>query len=111
MATKPLRKVRKVNAATLARTLKLMQVRPFVSAALVADRVGIHIITAQEWMRCLRKERAIHISGWAKDTLGRDASPLYALGPGLDAPRAKLTPAQRTQRYRDKLKATQGETK
>jgi len=94
-------KRRRVGHLVLAKTLALLQARD-VTARVLVERVGIHLVTAQEWLRALKKERTIHICGWMQDSLGRDTTAVFRLGQGLDAPRRKLTPAQRQARYRER---------
>jgi hypothetical protein len=101
MALKPLTKFRKVSHVVLAKTVKLLLTSP-ATAHEVAEHTGLHLVTAQEWMRSLRKEGAVHISGWLADSLGRDVTAVYTLGPGNDKPRHKFTTAERTARYRER---------
>lgn len=99
MAIKPLNKFRKVSHQVLAQTFKLLLNGP-ITAHELAEHTGIHLVTAQEWLRSLRKEEVVHITGWLADSLGRDVTAVYSIGKGKDKPRHKLTPAQRTARYR-----------
>jgi hypothetical protein len=92
---------RRVGHMVLAKTLALLQARD-VTARLLVERVGIHLVTAQEWLRALKKERTIHICGWMQDSLGRDTTAIFRLGQGIDVPRKKLTSAQRQARYRER---------
>jgi hypothetical protein len=103
MANKPLNARVKVSHMALAKTLKLLLEGP-VTAHEVSEVTGIHIVTAQEWMRALRKEKVVHIGGWIADRLDRDITPVYALGPGRDRARRRLTAVQRQARYRERQK-------
>ena len=103
MAIKPLNKYRKVSHVVLAQTVKLLLESPH-TAHEIAEHTGIHIVTAQEWMRCLRKEGVVHIDGWIPDGLGRDTTAVYKLGAGKDKPRHKFTAAERQARYRARKK-------
>ena len=103
MAIKPLSKLRKVNHRTMAQTLKILLDGP-ATAHEVAEHTGIHLITAQEWMRALRKEGVVHIGGWLADSLGRDVTAVYQLGKGRDKPRHKFTHAERQARHRARKK-------
>ena len=75
-----------------------------VSAYDLVDVVGIHLVTAQTWLRALKQENTIHIVGWDVDSLGRDKTPLFRLGAGKDKPRRRKTVAERQKTYRLKKK-------
>ena len=92
---------RKINHQVLAKTFKLLQTQP-VSAADLAKEIGIHLITSQRWLRGLKAERAVHITKWLPDSLGRDATPVYALGDKEDTPRRKQPRSEIMQRYRER---------
>lgn len=66
------------------------------------DVTGWHDDTTRTFLNALHRERAVHVIGWLPDTLGRDAYPIYTIGAGTDKPRAKLTPAERSRRYRQR---------
>lgn len=99
---KVLRKMAKVNHAAIARALRLLQTQELVTSHEVAEETGLHTVTAQEFMRTLRKFKVVYVASWEKDRLGRDCTPVYCLGDKRDVPRARMTPAQRTERYRKK---------
>lgn len=94
----------KVNQDTYARVFKELLDGPMTAHDAV-DVAGLHIVTAQHLMRCLKKHKVVHIAAWEVDSMGRDAIPVYALGAGRDKARRKLTPAQRQARVRAKKKA------
>jgi DNA-binding transcriptional ArsR family regulator len=101
MALTPVNKYRKVSYIVLAQTMKALIEGPVTSHEL-AEITGIHQITAGEWLRSLRKEGAVHISGWLPDSMDRDVTAVYSIGKGRDKPRRKLTPSERQARYRAK---------
>jgi DNA-binding transcriptional ArsR family regulator len=101
MAVKPLNKFRKVSYIVLAQTMKALLEGPVTSHE-IAEITGIHPVTASEWMRSLRKEGAVHISGWIPDSMDRDVTAVYSIGKGKDKARRKLTPSERQARYRAK---------
>jgi hypothetical protein len=93
----------KVNQDTYARILKDLIDGP-ITAYDAVEASGIHIVTAQSLMRCLKKHKAVHIVAWDCDKMGRDTTPVYAIGGGRDKPRNKDTPAVRQARSRAKKK-------
>lgn len=95
--------IHKVNQDTYARLFKHLLASPITAHELV-EETGVHIVTAQSLMRCLKKHKVVHIFGWEKDTMGRDATPIYKLGRGKDRPRERLSAAERQRRYKAKKK-------
>lgn len=94
----------KVNQETYAILFKHLLKEPMTAHELVA-LTGIHTNTAQSLMRCLKKHSVVHICGWEKDTMGRDATPIYAFGKGTNKPRTRVSARERTQRYRARRQA------
>jgi hypothetical protein len=99
---RPYRKMVKVGALSYAQ-LVLHMLEGNHNCQELAEATGLHYVTVLQYTRELHAAGAAHISSWDKDTLGRDLIKVYKIGPGRDAKRAKLTPAQRTQRHRSKL--------
>lgn len=93
----------KVNQDAYARVLKELIDGP-ITAYDAVEASGIHIVTAQSLMRTLRKHKAIHVVAWECDKMGRDTTPVYAIGGGRDKPRHKDSPAVRQARSRAKKK-------
>ena len=100
---KPLQKMARVGHMTLAKTLSYLLDNP-ATAQDICAYTGIHLVTAQEWMRALRKERTVYISAWEPDTKGRDVTPVYTLGRGRDAQRRRKSRAQIAADYRARKK-------
>ena len=98
--------IRKLNAMTQAKLIRLLWDGGYNTAEL-ADQTGLHYVTVLEYVRELYKEGAVHIAAWGKDSRGRLTRPLYKLGPGRDAPKAKLTPAERQARARARRRERQ----
>ena len=94
----------KVSHRVLAQTMKLLNERKRITARELHAEVGVHLVTASEWLRALKKENVLYIAGWLTDSLGRDTTPVYGLGPGLDIPRRSMTQAERQRRYRQRMK-------
>lgn len=95
--------MRKVNQETYARLFKELLNNP-ITPHEAAEVSGIHIITAQSLMRCLKKHKVVHISAWEQDRLGRDVTPVYSLGSKRNVPRRKTSSAQRQAVCRAKKK-------
>lgn len=93
-------KINKVNQETYAIAIKLLQTRP-VSAHEIANKTGLHIITAQSLMRAFKKHGVVHVCNWRQDTKGRDAIPVYDIGFKKDKPRRAMTPAERQRKHRE----------
>lgn len=55
---------------------------------------GLSVNTLHEYMRALRKEGVVHISGWERDAMGRESLRVYKLGFGKDVARRKKSKAQ-----------------
>jgi len=99
-----IRRVRtKVSHSVLAQTLQLLQ-QGDVTARQLCSQTGVHIVTAQAWLRALRDARTVHVCGWLPDVLGRDATPVYRIGAGTPEPRKKLTRAEISKRFRERNK-------
>lgn len=94
--------INKTTQETYAILFKHLLDSPMTAHELAAE-TGVHIVTAQRLMRILKQYKVVHICAWEKDSRGRDVTPVYKLGTGKDKPKAKMTTAERTKRYRDKL--------
>ena len=70
----------------------------------ICAETGLHIVTAQSYLRALHDVGAVHISGWVKNSRGADATKIYTLGVGEDKPRFKLTRSEIARRYKFKKK-------
>jgi hypothetical protein len=95
------RRIFKVNAFTQAKLIKLLLDGAYTCEEL-AQESGLHYVTVLEYARELHRAGAAHICMYEKDSRGRDALKVYKLGPGRDAKRTKLTPAERQARRRSK---------
>ena len=96
------RTCRKINAITQAQLIKLL-LDGIYTCQQLADETGLHYVTVLQYTRELHRFGAAHISSWEKDCRGRDILKVYKIGAGGDAKRSRLTPAQRTARYRSKM--------
>lgn len=91
--------MQKVNQETYALVLKALLDDPHTAHEL-AELSGLHSVTAQSLMRCLKKHKVVHISAWESNSRGCDATPVYKLGKGRDVPRRRQSRAEIAQRYR-----------
>lgn len=96
----------KVSHAVLTQTMQLL-LQGTVTAQQLSSHTGVHLVTAQEWLRALKAGAIIHVVGWLQDSLGRDAIPVYGMWKGVDKPRAKMSRAEISKRYRERQKEKQ----
>jgi hypothetical protein len=93
----------KMNQEMYAMVFKMLVEDPCTTHDLV-EETGMHLVTAQRLMRCFNKHKLVHVCAWEKDAKGRDCTQVYKFGKGKDKPRARMTTAERTERYRSKKK-------
>ena len=98
------RRIVKINALTQAKLIEAM-LDGVYNCQELAEITGLHYVTVLHYTRELHRAKAAHISGWDKDSRGRDVVKIYSIGRGKDAKREKLTGAQRQARTREKKKA------
>ncbi len=94
----------KVNQNTYARLFKELLDGPITPHEAV-EATGLHIVTAQNLFRCLKRHKVVHVAAWEPDRLGRDVTPVYQLGAGRDKPRRKKSAAERQRASRAKKNA------
>ena len=97
------RRIVKINAFTQAKLIEAM-LDGVYNCQELAEITGLHYVTVLQYTRELHRAKAAHISGWDKDSRGRDVVKIYRIGRGKDAKREKLTGAQRQARTREKKK-------
>ena len=102
----PRRRIKKINAFTQARLIKLLLEGTYTCAEL-AEQTGLHYVTVLDYTRELHRSGAVYISSWEKDSRGRDNSRIYKIGVGKDAKRERMTQVERQARYRAKKRAAQ----
>lgn len=93
----------KINAITQAHLIKLLLDGTYTCQEL-ADETGLHYVTVLQYTRELHRAGAAHISGWEKDSRGRDLAKIYKIGVGRDAKRHRKTAIERQIAYRAKKK-------
>lgn len=94
----------KVNVMTYVLVLKHLLTQPMTAHEAV-QLTGIHIVTARRLFNEMHRHKVVHVCEWEQDSLGRDATKVYALGPGKDKKRTAMTSAERTKRYITKKRA------
>lgn len=97
------------NYVIFAKIWKMFDTGRELSAHDVAESLEVAKLTAWKWLACLHEMRCIHIIGWKKDTIGRDQTPVYAMGDGYDKPKSKRTPEDRRRIYALKKARQRGE--
>ena len=92
-ATDDLRKPTKPGALSLAKVVRALLDGP-CSVPELKIASGLSTGTLHAYMRALRKEHAVHICAWEKDSTGRESLRVFKLGPGTDVLRSKKSKAQ-----------------
>lgn len=98
--------MRKINHIKMARTIALLHSGPLTASELAVN-AEVHIVTAQSWLRELKRQGVLRVVRWLPDSLGRDCTPVYELGNADDTPRRRASRAEIMRRYREKKRATQ----
>lgn len=94
-----MRKCSKLRDVCLAKMIAALVDGPCTADELV-DVSGLAKATVYAYMRAMRKEGAVYISGWESDRMGRDAHMIYKLGRGTDKPRRTKTHRENNQAYK-----------
>jgi predicted ArsR family transcriptional regulator len=94
----------RVNALSFAMMVRALYDGPKTLHQL-CEITGLHVWTARHYVKAMQKQEVVHITGWTKDSMGRDAIAHYALGMGLDMPRECKTGAQKQQALRARRRA------
>lgn len=100
------RRVVKVNAITQAQLIELM-LDGELNAKELAAETGLHYVTVLQYVRELRRAKAAYVCRWEPDSRGKHTVAVVKIGRGKDAPRVRLTPAQRQQVCRDRRRDAQ----
>lgn len=72
------------------------------TAAEIIERTGLHRSTVSALLGALRKHDLIHVSWWCPDTMGRDSTPVYRWGVGIDTPRRRTKSTRRAAQSRER---------
>lgn len=98
------RNVVKVNAMAYAHLVKALFTGDHNCDEL-AEITGLHKLTVYQYCRELHKVKAVHICRRDPDRLGRHTVKVYKLGEAKDAPRVRMTGAERQAATRARAKA------
>lgn len=99
---KTLRPAPRITPYLFAKTWRMFELGRQLHAYDLRDSLEISIRTAWLWLRVLHDMRLIHVVGYRKDSIGRDATPIYAVGDGFDKPKSRRTPEDRRRKYHEK---------
>lgn len=94
----------KMGALTYARMVRSLYGTPQTKAQL-AEVTGLHVQTVGHYINALHDEGMVHVLGWERDSLDRQATAVYAWGMGIDAPRTPKTVNQKQRDWRARKKA------
>lgn len=70
----------------------------------LAEESGLYITTVVEYTKAMHREGVVHVCRWEPDARGKHSIPIYKLGKGKDAPRIRMTAAERQAKYRAKIR-------
>jgi hypothetical protein len=95
----------KVNAMSFALLVKEMLAGEFTCEEL-AEKTGLHYVTVLNYTREMHKAGSAYIAAWRMNHRKQYVLKVYGIGDREDVrkPRTAMTPAQRTQKYRAKLR-------
>jgi predicted ArsR family transcriptional regulator len=71
----------------------------------LSEITGLHLWTVRHYVKAMQRQEVAHITGWTKDSMGRDTTAHYALGMGVDMPREAKTGAQKQKALRARRRA------
>lgn len=100
------RKTVKVGAIAYAQLIKHLLEGVYTCAEL-AEATGLHLVTVYHYTRELHAAGAAHIKHFEPDARGRHNVKVFAMGPGRDAKRRKMSGAERQARSRAKVAGAQ----
>lgn len=94
----------KMNAIAFAELMHFLSIGDMTTTELI-EATGLHRGTIYEYIGQLHRRKVVHIAQRLPDTLGRHTIKVYKLGAGKDAPRVRMTGAQRQAVSRTKRRA------
>jgi predicted transcriptional regulator len=97
-------KSKRLNPPSFAQMIKGMREPYGASVQELAVLCGLHEHTVRDYCKALTLAGEAHICRWGKDSLGRDVTPYYRLGWGINIPRVVRTGAQKQRDRRARLR-------
>ena len=91
-----------MNSVVTVQLLKMLKTEHTLQE--MSDATGFSYGAVARWVRKMRAAKAIHVSGYAVDAVGREITQKFLAGEGVDAPRPakQRTDAERMRIYRSK---------
>ena len=93
----------RLNALAFALMVKAVYQQPRTLHE-IAEITGLHLWTVRHYIKALHQQELLHITKWDKDGLGRDVTPYWSFGLGIDVPREHKTGAQKQRERRKRLR-------
>lgn len=90
------------NAISWAIMVRELAAGPCTVAELVAE-TGLRPETVMGYVRALRRQRAVYIARWDKDSAGRTRVAAYQIGDKPNAKLQRMPRAEKDRRYRARL--------
>jgi len=78
-----------------------LQGRDCTTATLI-NATGLHRSTVIALLRSFHKFDLIHVASWLPDSMGRESTPVYRWGVGIDASRRRTNSVRRTAQSRER---------
>jgi hypothetical protein len=97
-------KDRRLNPPSFAQMVKGLREGYGITVQELAAFSGLSEWTVRAYCKALVLACEAHICRWGKDTLGRDVTPYYRLGWGINIPREVRTGAEKMRARRAKLR-------
>ena len=103
-APKVRRKQKKLNPPSFAQLLKGLHTSGGIHVQSLAEFCGLSEWTVRHYCKALVIAQEAHIFRWGKDSMGRDVTPYYSLGWGVNMPRSVMTGAYKQRERRARLR-------
>jgi predicted transcriptional regulator len=97
-------KDRRLNPPSFAQMIKGLRAPYGLTVQELAEFCGLCEWTVRHYCKALVLAQEAHICRWGKDSMGRDVTPYYRLGWGINIPREVKTGAQKQRERRSRLR-------